>query len=325
MSVSATRLGELPLCAGLAPAALAALARLATPMNLDAGASLIRQGRQADAGFALLDGELDIVRRLPGGGELPLGQLTAPALVGELGLVADVRRTADVRARSAVTVLRWERRLLEAACALQESAALEFTRRVVTGIADLDARLLARIAATVTPVAPVSTVVRPTAHEAPFDHAGFFALLKPCQALDPALREALLAATTARALAPDEALYAAGSAPDGIAIVLRGALELRPADGTATTLQILGPGALAGLPSALVGGAHAVACHAREQSIVRSLPQARFEALYAAGDRLGLALRAAVAGFVADSALALSNRLAQLIGLRRAQALLAQA
>lgn len=325
MNAAASRLGELPLCADLAPAALAALARLATSVSLAPGATLIRQGRQADAGFALLDGELDIVRRLPGGGELSLGRLTAPALVGELGLVADVRRTADVRARSAVTVLRWERRLLEAACALQEPAALDFTRRVVTGIAELDARLLTRIADTVAPAAVVMPRRPSVANDPPFDHAGFFALLKPCQGLDATLREALLAATTPHELAPDEALYAAGSACDGIAIVLRGALELRPADGTATTLQILGPGAFAGLPSALIGPAQAVACHAREQSIVRRLSQARFEALYAASDRLGLALRGAVAGFVADSALALSNRLAQLIGLGRAQALLRQA
>ncbi len=69
---------------------------------------------------------------------------------------------------------------------------------------------------------------------------------------------------------------------------------------------------------------HAVGCHAREYSLVLELSQAAFSACWAADDAPGLALRAAVAGSVADSALALSNRLAQLVGLQRAQTLLAR-
>ncbi|HMM75750.1 MAG TPA: cyclic nucleotide-binding domain-containing protein [Gammaproteobacteria bacterium] len=320
----AARLAQVPLCADFAPAAREALARLGSVETLAPGATLIRQGRPADAGFALLEGELDICRRLPGGGELALGTLVAPALVGELGLVAEVPRTADVRARGAASVLRWDRRLLAAACLVHDETALAFARRVVRRIAELDAALLARLAeaASAPPARPAPQIAG--ARDRPFDHAAFLALLKPCQGMDAALRVALVAATEVRELAAGERVYAAGSPVDGVALVLRGALELRPADERCAALQILGPGAFAGLPAALLGGSHAVSCYAREHGVLRWLAKERFDALYLAPERLGLALREAVAGFVADTALVLSNRLAQQQGLRRAQALLAR-
>ncbi|MGE3772367.1 MAG: cyclic nucleotide-binding domain-containing protein [Gammaproteobacteria bacterium] len=319
----AARLAQVPLCADFAPAAREALAQLGSVHALAPGATLIRQGRPADAGFALLDGELELRRRLPGGGELDLGTLTAPALVGELGLVAaEVPRTADVRARGAATVLRWDRALITAACRVHDATALSFTRRIVARIAELDAALLARIAEAASASLPAPA--RPAAADPPFDHAAFLALLKPWQDMDAATREEVLALTEIRELAPGACVYAAGTPVDGIALVLRGALELRPADARCVSLQILGPGAFAGLPAALLGASHTVGCHAREQSVVRWLAKDRFDALYFARDRLGLALRDAVAGFVADTALVLSNRLAQQVGLRRAQALLAR-
>lgn len=322
----ATLLARVPVCEDFAPAARAGLARFGTIVTLAPGANLIRQGRAADAVFALLDGELEIRRRLPGGGELALGNLLAPALVGELGFVVAARRTADVRARGAVTVMRWERRLLDAACTLQDATALEFTQRVVARIAALGVQLLERIGAEAD-TAPITSRIPappPAVPDAPFEHAMFFALLDPFQGLDAALRDALLAMTEARSHRAGERLQAAGDTSDGIVIVVRGALELRPPDGRPLSLQILGPGALAGLPAILLDMPHSVSCHAREQSEVRWLSRATFAALYTGSDRLGLVLRAIVAAAVAGTALALSNRLAQYVGLHRAQAVLAR-
>lgn len=318
----AARLAALPLCADLSAAACAALARLAVEETLADGTLLIRQGQPATSGYALLDGELAVERRLPGGGSLPLARLSAPTLVGELGLLADVRRTADVRAHGRIHVLRWERRLLDAACALGDASARTFIARVVAQVAALNARLMAQIGEHSTAASMVTTPADPISPEPPFDHLRYAALLKPFEALDGTTRAALLDATVARILAPGEVYYAGGSPVDGIAFVLRGALEVRPGDGTGTTLQILGPGALAGLPGVLLGKSHAVSCHAREHSVVRHLPQARFMQIYGAHDALGLALRAAVATAIADGAHALSNRLAQRVGLERVQALL---
>jgi len=157
-----------------------------------------------------------------------------------------------------------------------------------------------------------------------FDYRLFLPLLKPFQGLDASTLERLSANMRPRLIAAGDALLRGGEDAAGIAIVMRGALELRPLDGCLTSLQVLGPGSLCGLPAALDGGRHAVGCHAREYSLVLELSQAAFSACWAADDAPGLALRAAVAGSVADSALALSNRLAQLVGLQRAQTLLAR-
>jgi len=317
------RLAALPLATGLAADDMAALVRLGEVREVPAGCVLIRQGEVADGAYGLLAGELEICRSLPGGGELPLATLSAPEVVGEIGLVADVRRTANVRAAGPVTVFGVERRRYDAACRLQEPVARRLGDWIVRRIGALNTRLMQRIAATAPP-GPWPLRAVPAVAEAMFDYRPFLLLLKPFQGLDAPTREGICRDMTPRMLAPGDTLFAGGEEAGGIAIVVRGALEMRPPDGRLTTLQILGPGSLCGLPAALDGARHVAACHAREHSLVLELSQAAFMAQAAASDAAGLALRAAVAASVADSALVLSNRLAQLIGLQRAQSLLAR-
>ena len=66
---------------------------------------MLRQGDPSDFALLITQGDADVL--VDGSqGQVPIGQLTVGALVGEVGVFADMPRTASVRARSAVEVLK---------------------------------------------------------------------------------------------------------------------------------------------------------------------------------------------------------------------------
>jgi len=92
-------LRSLPLFADLPAPAIEGLAAALTPIQLRAGAVLIRQGEPGDAYYAIAEGELDVLQdghflRRCGRGEG----------IGEIALLRAIPRTATVTARSAATV-----------------------------------------------------------------------------------------------------------------------------------------------------------------------------------------------------------------------------
>jgi MFS family permease len=97
-------LRSLPLFADLPAPAIEGLAAALTPVEVPAGAVLIRQGEPGDAYYAIAAGELDVgqdghfVRRCGRGDG-----------VGEIALLRDVPRTATVTARTPATVYQLNR------------------------------------------------------------------------------------------------------------------------------------------------------------------------------------------------------------------------
>jgi CRP/FNR family cyclic AMP-dependent transcriptional regulator len=96
-------LGRSPVFGHGRPAALAAVAAQATPVDYPAGAFLFRQGEPAAHVLVLTAGEVAIVSPVRGGGELVHTIVGAGQLIGELALLNDGRRTAGARATSATT------------------------------------------------------------------------------------------------------------------------------------------------------------------------------------------------------------------------------
>jgi MFS family permease len=99
-------LRSLPLFAELPAPAIEGLAAALRPVQLSAGAVLIRQGDPGDAYFAIAAGELDAEQD----GQF-LGRYGRGDGVGEIALLRDVPRTATVTAHTAATVYRLDRDL----------------------------------------------------------------------------------------------------------------------------------------------------------------------------------------------------------------------
>ena len=99
-------LRSLPLFAELPAPAIEGLAAALRPVQLTAGAVLIRQGEPGDAYFAIAAGELDAEQD----GRF-LGRYGRGDGVGEIALLRAVPRTATVTAHTAATVYRLDRDL----------------------------------------------------------------------------------------------------------------------------------------------------------------------------------------------------------------------
>lgn len=108
-SGAAEALAGVPLLAGLAPDALAELARRTRPVQRGRGEQLVRQGDPGGALLVLLRGSVTVYRTAPGGARAALRHLTAPAHVGEVTLLDGSPRTASVEVVTAVTALELSR------------------------------------------------------------------------------------------------------------------------------------------------------------------------------------------------------------------------
>ncbi|MGA8613489.1 MAG: SpoIIE family protein phosphatase [Xanthobacteraceae bacterium] len=97
-----------PVLAPLAPATIANLIQTGEIIKLRPGDILIRQGDSSDCAYLVLEGELEI-RVDTTYGEVPLARVSAGALIGEIGVFAQLPRTATIRAESAARVLRLDR------------------------------------------------------------------------------------------------------------------------------------------------------------------------------------------------------------------------
>jgi signal transduction histidine kinase len=101
----ADRLRDTPLFGGLDDAQMTRLVELGEIVDLAEGATLIREGDEADALYVVLDGELEVTKR-SGTTEIPLARVGPGALQGEIAALEGGRRLASVRALTAAEVLR---------------------------------------------------------------------------------------------------------------------------------------------------------------------------------------------------------------------------
>ena len=96
---------------------LALLIEAAELETFDPDAALMVQGEISDYAMLILEGEVTVTAD-SARGAIPISTLKAPSLVGELGSLAQLRRSATARARTPVTALRFGRAaLVEVACA----------------------------------------------------------------------------------------------------------------------------------------------------------------------------------------------------------------
>jgi MFS family permease len=112
-------LAAIPLFEPLPPTSLEKLARSAERQQLDAGATVVREGERGETFYAVVDGSL----RVTASGR-ELGELGAGDFFGEIALLRDVPRTATVTALTPTSLLAVQRiDFLAAVIGTRESAA----------------------------------------------------------------------------------------------------------------------------------------------------------------------------------------------------------
>jgi CRP-like cAMP-binding protein len=107
---------------GLDPAEAAVLAALLEPMRLPAGQAVFRQGDPGDAVFLLVTGQVEVKIAGPDGVERVVGSPLEPGtVVGVIGPLLDVPRTATITARTAVELWRLPRTACQTSLERRES------------------------------------------------------------------------------------------------------------------------------------------------------------------------------------------------------------
>ena len=89
-----------PLFEMLSSAELSRLAELARVRRFGAGEVIFEEGDLGDSLFLITQGQVEVVRRLPGGQVHPLTVLSPPEFFGEMGLIDKDQRSTTVRART---------------------------------------------------------------------------------------------------------------------------------------------------------------------------------------------------------------------------------
>jgi CRP-like cAMP-binding protein len=99
------RLKRIPLFANVDATKLKLLAFASERMTFPAQTELFRQGDTADAAYVIMEGSAAVLIQLPDG-ELPVAKLGKDELVGEIGIICDVPRTATVRSEGELIALK---------------------------------------------------------------------------------------------------------------------------------------------------------------------------------------------------------------------------
>ncbi|MFA5121634.1 cyclic nucleotide-binding domain-containing protein [Zavarzinia sp.] len=106
LSEDAATLAAVPLFQGVDPARLKLIAFAAERLTVPAGADLVTQGEAGDAAYVVLSGEASALVTTAEGKTIKVGPVPAGTLFGEVALLADVPRTATVKADTEMAVLR---------------------------------------------------------------------------------------------------------------------------------------------------------------------------------------------------------------------------
>ena len=78
------------------------------------GQVVFREGDRGDWLYVVTEGEVEVLKAVPGRGEAPLRRLGVGECFGEIALVSDTPRSATVRAVSATNVLALDREAFQA-------------------------------------------------------------------------------------------------------------------------------------------------------------------------------------------------------------------
>jgi CRP-like cAMP-binding protein len=247
----------------------------------DAGEEVVRQGSAGDCLFVVEDGELAVVRCVPGNDEEILLTATPGTLLGELAILDGGVRAASLRAvrRSVLRVIG-----LGAFEALTLHGG-ETGHRILRAVAAyIHERLqTTRCLAAARLASPQSRIEPGPCLDwwPPHDIRGVLAVLPAFQGLNRLELEAMLPHMSVVAVGRghDVVLPESAPAPPGVVMVLRGALSPWLADGRGpeVTMPALGPGSFADYAAALGFADEPHRWRARSPTQLLRLDRALFE------------------------------------------------
>lgn len=327
--LSATRLADVPLFAGLGDSERAELADAFVPRHFADGEAILTQNERAEGLFLIDEGQVDIGKRLPGGGLALLAKVGAGEVIGDMALVGrDLKRSAMGIARGPVSTWYLPADQFRAALSQLRPASLQLQTelgrlvagRVVAKASDI-AGLLAEDPNAFTP--RPQRALAPIIEDA-FTPEPFLAKLPCCAAMTAAQRLAFWNAGERIEAPADTNLALVGAAPDTVWLVVRGAVRsaLPHGDGI-YQLTVTGPGQLVGIAAMLLEVPHDRLLRTSEQATLLAFDRATFTEMTGTGDALSRELGASVNADLVTALDGLDQVEARILAMRRGHAVAA--
>lgn len=133
-------LRRIPLFAKVEPPKLKLLAFASERVTFEAGQELFHQGDMPDAAYIVIDGTADVILDTQRG-RVTVAEIGRNELVGEIGIICDVPRTATVLAKSRLVTLKVSKDLLLRMIADFPAMALEIMRVLAHRLEHTNAQL----------------------------------------------------------------------------------------------------------------------------------------------------------------------------------------
>lgn len=134
------RLRRIPLFANVDATKLKLLAFASERLTFPPETELFRQGDVADAAYLIMEGTADVLIELPDG-QLPVAKIGRDELVGEIGILCDVPRTATVRSEGELVALKITKELFFQMVSDFPAMAIEVMRELATRLDHTNSQL----------------------------------------------------------------------------------------------------------------------------------------------------------------------------------------
>jgi CRP-like cAMP-binding protein len=285
MTVTPELLRRIPMFDDLQDAELIEIMSCFNEAHVAAGEQIYLEGEAATNACFLVDGELEALKALPGGGDTVVGTIVPGGMIGEMALVAGGARTATVRARCPSTVIKVSYHFFHAALDQMSVPAFKILRAVIHTMTQRLGELQTRILEQWDCEPFIGSVADPStdqvAHLAPsFDYRPFLSVMPWFETFEENEIDDVLANGELAEVPRGAFLYREGTPPGSCFLVLRGAVERSVMRDRRYQFSVLGPGRLCGGNALIAKTIHLSDARVRSEALLLRLEQADFRSLF---------------------------------------------
>ena len=274
-------LRDVPLFADLPVDELGDLVRVMQPLKRETGALLWRQGEVADGLHVIVDGEIVVSLRQPGGVQLPVAALGAGDVVGEVPLIDGGTRSASARVERTAHLLFLSRADFGALTVRRDPTAAVVRRRICALVCARLRRDYEHLAASLEPAsgnaepAPARQTQETDVARPPISYLRRLAFFEGFSELD--LNE-VVDRSRLRFVIRGHVVAAEGDSPRACCITLNGAVEEAIERGDRRIpIGLAGPGRAFGYIGLIDGQTSGHTATARERSVMLVVPASLFD------------------------------------------------
>lgn len=258
--------------------------------SIAAGETLYIEGDAATSACFVIDGELEALKALPGGGETQVGVLGPGSMIGEMALIVGGVRSATVRALAKSTIVKVSYHFFHAALDQMSVPAFKILRGVIraltTRLDGLETRIFEQLdCEAYTPRSSASASKRPLPEETPkkghsFDYRPFLSIIPSFDTFTETEIDLVIERAKILELASDEFLYREGTQAEAFYMVVRGAIEHSIVRDRRYQLSIRGPGSLCGANALIAEAKHKYDARVRSGALLLCFDKAAFQSLF---------------------------------------------